>query len=61
MQLHYEFKGFTCLIEDGVAELAGLTATTKSTLMTMNDGSGASFNDIADWLQAELEEGRRRT
>ena len=39
-------------------EFTGLTMGTEETLFALNDVEKLSFNDIADWIEENVEEGQ---
>lgn len=50
----YNYLNFSCEFPSAVKALAEINDDNINTLITMNDGDGASFSDIANWIEANL-------
>ena len=46
-----------CTLPPFMEKFTGLTSNTENTLLNMNDRSELSFNEIADWIEENIEEG----
>jgi hypothetical protein len=47
----YYYNGYAAELPPSVAEALGIDATLMEKLITMNDGDGKSFSQIADYLE----------
>ena len=50
----WEYDGDACGLAPALREWAGLTHDSINDLISLNDGQGKSFSEIADWIDENL-------